>query len=130
MKRKETILVVEDDLSLRRLMTMALTDHSYHVLHANNGRDAQIVALQHRGPIHLLLTDIILIGPMDGIDLAQELRRSRGEIPAVYTSGYPLSYPERLQWEGLFDFFLAKSFSPRQLLLKVEACLTPNVVTA
>lgn len=126
MKPQETILVVEDELSLRKLMSLALQDNGYRVMHAHSGSEAMTLAQNHRGPIHLLLTDYILTGPMDGLELAHALKQKRSEMAVLCTSGYAVedtwAVREGPQGEHL-DSFLQKPFTPRQLLRSVEACL-------
>jgi two-component system, cell cycle sensor histidine kinase and response regulator CckA len=126
MKAQETILVVEDEMSLRRYISLALKDNGYKVMHANSGKEAMDIAEHHRGPIHLLVTDYILLGPMDGLELAQVLKKRRQEMAVICTSGYPIeenaAICESEKAEHL-DHFLQKPFSPKDLLRSVEQCL-------
>ncbi len=126
MKSQETILVVEDEISLRRYISLALADNGYRVMHANSGKEAMDLAEHHRGPIHLLLTDYILSGPMDGLELAQTLKRRRQEMAVLCTSGYAVDENWALRETGKSDHldqFLQKPFTPRQLLKSVQDCL-------
>jgi two-component system cell cycle sensor histidine kinase/response regulator CckA len=83
----ETILLVEDEESLRTLTRSQLEDSGYTVLEANCGSEAIRIARQHRGPIHLLLTDVVMPG-MNGRVVAENLTASRPETRVVYMSGY------------------------------------------
>jgi PAS domain S-box-containing protein len=83
----ETILLVEDEESLRTLTRSQLEDSGYTVLEANCGSEAIRIARQHRGPIHLLLTDVVMPG-MNGRAVAEVLTASRPETRVVYISGY------------------------------------------
>jgi len=83
----ETILLVEDEESLRTLTRSQLEDSGYTVLEANCGSEAIRIARQHRGPIHLLLTDVVMPG-MNGRVVAENLSASRPETRVVYMSGY------------------------------------------
>jgi two-component system, cell cycle sensor histidine kinase and response regulator CckA len=126
MKNQETILVVEDELSLRKLISFALKDNGYRVMHANNGQDALEMARHHPGPIHLLVTDYILLGPMDGLELAQALKRRRQDMAVLCTSGYEVDQSWALREsppEDHPDRFLQKPFSPKELLRSVQSCL-------
>ncbi len=128
MKAQETILVVEDELSLRKFISLALEDNGYRVIHADSGQDALQLATHHRGPIHLLVTDYILMGPMDGLELAQILKQKRRDMAVLCTSGYDLDRrwnAREPEPEDEPDLFLQKPFTPRQLLRSVQACL-PN----
>ncbi len=84
---KETILLVEDEESLRRLTRTSLELSGYKVLEAKDGIDALEASNRHDGPIDLLLTDIVMPG-MGGRALAQELIVRHPEIRIVYMSGY------------------------------------------
>jgi two-component system cell cycle sensor histidine kinase/response regulator CckA len=83
----ETILLVEDALPLRGLAHELLEDSGYTVLEAANGADAIQVAEQHQGPIHLLLTDVVMPG-MDGAKVAEYMTRIYPGIKVLYASGY------------------------------------------
>jgi PAS domain S-box-containing protein len=83
----ETILVVEDDPHLRALASRILQRHGYAVLEAQHAASAELICGQHQGPIHLLLTDIVMPGA-SGRQLAHLLANSRPEMKVIYTSGY------------------------------------------
>ena len=83
----ETILLVEDEESLRTLTRCQLEDSGYTVLEASCGSEAIRIACQHRRPIHVLLTDVVMPG-MNGPALAEKLTASRPETKVVYMSGY------------------------------------------
>jgi two-component system cell cycle sensor histidine kinase/response regulator CckA len=83
----ETILVVEDEPDFRNLLRDGLQARGYTVLIANNGVDALGVAEQHKGPIRLLLTDVIM-PEMSGPELAKCLKETRQDIDVLYMSGY------------------------------------------
>jgi PAS domain S-box-containing protein len=81
------ILVVEDNPSVRALVTALLEDEGYRVTACVSGEEALRAAEQHEGGIDLLITDLIL-GQLSGLQLAQRLRSSRPGLPVVYMSGY------------------------------------------
>jgi two-component system cell cycle sensor histidine kinase/response regulator CckA len=83
----ETVLLVEDDETIRSLVRRGLQARGYRVLEAHNGREALRVADKHQGPIHLLMTDVVMPG-MGGRELAERLTRLRGEMKTLYMSGY------------------------------------------
>jgi signal transduction histidine kinase/DNA-binding NarL/FixJ family response regulator len=83
----ETILIVEDEVNLRFLARQYLTQQGYTVLEAGEGATAAQVANAHDGPIHLMLTDVIMPG-MNGRELAQQISLSRPEMRVLYMSGY------------------------------------------
>ncbi|MBV8881429.1 MAG: response regulator, partial [Planctomycetaceae bacterium] len=111
---KETILLAEDLETVRRLTRAVLEGEGYTVLTAEDGVEAAKVAEAHPGPIHLLLTDIVMPN-MSGPELALQLRRSRTEIKIVYSSGYTDRGLEEIK-QGLPGAnFLQKPFSVAEL---------------
>jgi signal transduction histidine kinase/ActR/RegA family two-component response regulator len=83
----ETILVVEDQDEVRALTRRVLESRGYTVLHAPNGRAALEAARTHAGPIHLLVTDVIM-PEMSGRDVATLLVQARPQLKVLYISGY------------------------------------------
>jgi PAS domain S-box-containing protein len=83
----ETILVVEDEAILRQLTKQYLQAQGYTVLEAPEGGAAMQIVNQHAGPIHLLLTDVIMPG-MNGRELAQRVTAVRPATRVLYMSGY------------------------------------------
>jgi PAS domain S-box-containing protein len=83
----ETILVVEDEEKVRKLTVRILRGQGYTVLEAPHGDDALLVCEQHEGPIHLLVTDVVMPG-MSGGQLADRVERLRPEMKILYVSGY------------------------------------------
>jgi CheY-like chemotaxis protein len=84
----ETILVVEDNAGLRRIVVRQLSEAGYHVLQAPDAAVASEL-IEGAEPIHLLLTDIVMPGEMDGRDLARAAVRRRPLIKVLLTSGFP-----------------------------------------
>jgi two-component system cell cycle sensor histidine kinase/response regulator CckA len=118
----ETLLVVEDDADVRDLAQRVLTKGGYTLLEAGNASEALGVATGHAGPIHLLLTDLVLPGT-NGKALAQQLVRSRPEMRTLFMSGYS---SEVIAHHGLLEpgaAFLVKPFSPSDLACKVRSIL-------
>ena len=83
----ETLLVVEDEPAFRDLLREGLQSRGYQVLVASNGVEALQVADRHDGPIHLVITDVIM-PQMSGPELAKCLIDLRGNIDVLYMSGY------------------------------------------
>ncbi len=84
---KETILVVDDEESLRTVIVDLLGHLGYCTLSAANGHDAMELARRYQGKIDLLLTDVVM-HPLSGPVLAENLMRSRPEMKVIYISGY------------------------------------------
>jgi CheY-like chemotaxis protein len=84
----ETILVVEDEEVVRRVVCTILQKNGYHILEATNGKEALCLAQERNGkPIHLMLTDVVMPG-MDGPELAKNLSSLYPETKVIYMSGY------------------------------------------
>jgi PAS domain S-box-containing protein len=85
---QETILVVEDELSLLKVLSRVLQRYHYRVLIAASGAEALEVWDEHHGQIDLLLTDIIMPGQMTGQELVKELKKRKPTLKVIMTSGY------------------------------------------
>jgi two-component system cell cycle sensor histidine kinase/response regulator CckA len=83
----EIILLVEDEDVVRDLARRVLSDYGYDVLEARQGKEALALSELHAGPIHLLLTDVVM-PKMSGRELAQNLQALRPDMPVLYMSGY------------------------------------------
>ena len=84
---RETILLVEDTEGLREVIGEVLAEGGYTLIQASHGEEALAVARRHEGPIHLLLTDLVM-PKLGGADLAGELASLRPEMRVLYMSGY------------------------------------------
>ncbi len=106
----ETILVVEDEPSLLELVTRQIESLGYAVLPASGPDEATRIAAGHEGPIHLLLTDVVMPN-MNGRDLYERLLASRPEMECLFMSGYTA---EAIAHRGFLDeglHFLQKPFT-------------------
>jgi signal transduction histidine kinase len=83
----ETILVVEDEDRVRRVVVHMLESLGYNVLQAASGSDAVACARAHQGPLHLVLSDVVMPG-MDGRETAEQLRQLRQDFRTLFMSGY------------------------------------------
>jgi signal transduction histidine kinase len=117
--KKETILVVEDEEIVRKLICDVLKRHGYNVLCAERGSEALRMAEEHPGPIHLLLTDVVM-PEMNGYELARRIEILRPEARIVYVSGY--SNVES-STEGEAER-LQKPFTPQELAGRVREMLS------
>ncbi|HNN95355.1 MAG TPA: PAS domain S-box protein [Pseudomonadota bacterium] len=118
----ETILLVDDEPELRRLARLSLTTHGYRVLEASNGEDALRIAEGHQGPIHLLLTDLVM-PLMGGRMLAHTLRQRLPQVRVLFISGFT---DDSVVRHGLLDAseaFLQKPFSASLLASAVRSLL-------
>jgi PAS domain S-box-containing protein len=85
---ESTILIVEDDEAVRSLVREVLDHNGYRVLEAEHGDAALEVWQQHAAEIDLLLTDMVMPGSLNGLELAQRLLADRPGLKVIYTSGY------------------------------------------
>jgi PAS domain S-box-containing protein len=118
----ETILIVEDEASLRELVRECLEVAGYTVLEAGHGMAALEVGERHPGRIDLLLTDVVMPG-MSGRELAERLRAARPEIRTVYMSGYT---DDAVVLHGILAedmAFLQKAFTAAALAHRVREVL-------
>src|SRR4029077_21271734 len=85
-----TILVVEDEITVRSLLVDILEAKGYKVLSAEGAEQALFLADSHDGPIHLVVTDIVMPN-MSGSELAAELLRQRPDTRIIFISGYSVA---------------------------------------
>ncbi len=115
----ETILLVEDEDAVRSMLSSTLRSYGYTVLEAGRGPEAVHICEQHPGPIHLLVTDIVM-PEMSGRQVAERLVALRPEIQVLYMSGYTDDTLVRQGVLGAEVAFLQKPFAPDVLAQKVR----------
>jgi len=117
-----TILVVDDEPTLRSVIRRCLMREGYSVLVAEDGKQALKLADNNPGSIHLLLTDVVMPG-LSGLELAQKLQRLRPGLAVLFISGYtfdeavPPADPARIM------AYLPKPFDTKTLIAKVHELL-------
>jgi CheY-like chemotaxis protein len=118
----ETVLLIEDEMSLREVILDQLNEGGYTVVTGENVAGAVHNAERHEGPIHLVITDIVMPG-MGGREAVRRIRASRPDIRVIYMSGYSGGAAGA---QGLADpdeAFLQKPFSLVGLLRKMREVL-------
>jgi nitrogen-specific signal transduction histidine kinase len=118
----ETVLVVEDDDSVRRLSTTILRKHGYNIIEARSGVEALNIFQEHAGDLHLVITDVVM-PQMGGRELALRLQKSHPDLKVLYVSGYT---DEAIVRHGILHpgtLFLQKPFTPQSLIHKVREVL-------
>jgi CheY-like chemotaxis protein len=119
---RETVLLVEDEEAVRQLARRTLRHRGYQVLEAANGQEALAIAEQHRKPIDLLLTDVIM-PRMGGRELAGRLRGTCTGLRVLFTSGHANDDGLGRVMQGEYTAFLAKPFTSLELSRKVRELL-------
>jgi CheY-like chemotaxis protein len=118
----ETILLVEDEDQVRAIVHAILRKHGYRVLAAENAGEAVLLCERHAGPIHLLLSDVVM-PHMSGPELARRLLETRPELKVLCMSGYT---DDSIVRHGVIeaDFaYLQKPITPASLTRKVREVL-------
>jgi two-component system, cell cycle sensor histidine kinase and response regulator CckA len=121
LKGSETILLVEDEEMVRKLAREVLQRNGYTVLEASNGGEALLTCEQHQGPIHMMITDVVM-PQMSGRQLVERLTVLCPRMRVMYMSGYT---DDAVLNAGLApdETFLQKPFMPESLLRKVRDVL-------
>lgn len=120
--RDSTILLAEDEDAVRRVARRILEREGYQVLEAASAEQALEVAREHGGPIHLLLTDVVMPGK-NGPELASCLLRSRPDLKVVYMSGFTRDAFGEQGVNRPGTLFIQKPFERRELLQKIHGLL-------
>ncbi len=118
----ETVLLVEDESSVRQVALMILKELGYKVLSAPNGGEAFMLAEKHTGSIDLLMTDVVMPG-MNGRELAERLLALHPEMKVLFTSGYT---EDVVVHHGVLEKnlnFIGKPYTPQSLARKMREIL-------
>jgi two-component system, cell cycle sensor histidine kinase and response regulator CckA len=119
----ETVLLVEDEESVRQLVRETLISRGYNVVEAEDGEAGLTAAANHDGIIHLVITDVVMPG-MGGRELVKQLAQTRPETKVLYLSGYT---EDAIVSEGTIESgtaFLQKPFTLQNLSRKVREVLS------
>ncbi len=118
----ETILVVDDDENVRNLICETLRTSGYTVLRASHGGQAISICQQHKGPIHLMLSDVVM-PQISGRELAERLSLAYPNMKMLFMSGYTEDILVRHIALDAAPLFLEKPFTPIALAIKVRQAL-------
>jgi PAS domain S-box-containing protein len=126
----ETILVVEDEEGVRALVIKVLEHLGYRLLQAQSGPSAIEIWREHGDAIDLLITDIVMPDGMNGIELAERLRRWRPSLKVIFMSGYLADVSRDAMTTRETDAYLAKPFSLPELARLVRRTLDARESTS
>src|SRR5579872_6257273 len=118
----ETILLVEDEESVRQLVRDTLVNKGYQVIEAENGESGIAAAVRHKGKLDLVITDVVMPG-MGGREMVKQLAQSRADAKVLYLSGYT---EDAIVSDGSIESgtaFLQKPFTLQSLSRKVREVL-------
>ena len=119
----ETILLVEDERSVRELVSRVLQKYGYKILPVGNGVEALETWNQHKNEISLLFTDLVMPDNMNGRELAEKLWAERPGLKVIFTSGYSTDIVGKdFKLEPGLNY-LQKPYQPQALALAVRRCL-------
>jgi two-component system, cell cycle sensor histidine kinase and response regulator CckA len=120
-------MIVDDAEIVRRLIRVALKGfEDTDILEANDSTEALKIAREHRGPIHLLVSDVVMPGRMSGIEMAATLCHTRPETNVLLMSGY---HPDVLTMKPEWHF-VQKPFAASQIRERIMSILTENYLAA
>jgi CheY-like chemotaxis protein len=119
MSPSHTVLVVEDEPAVLDVVSYILEEDGFSVLRA--ARASEALTMLGRS-VDLLLTDVVMPGPMNGFELAREARSLRPGLPIICMTGY-IDVDHRPH-QAFYDHLLAKPFKPRHVLAAVARVLT------
>ncbi len=122
LKGDETILIVEDDSELLRLLKLMISRYGYRVFTAESGMEAMDVWREHRGEIDLLFTDILMPEGVDGFELGARLQQEDPELKVLFTSGYSREKTRAMETAGEVPF-IQKPYKSVELISAIRFCL-------
>jgi two-component system cell cycle sensor histidine kinase/response regulator CckA len=121
---EETILLAEDEPMLREIVRFQLENAGYTVLEAHDGKEAMEVARKHTGKIDLLLTDVLMTGGTNGLELAAQIAPTRPELKVLYMTGYTADVIDTKGAANVQDKVLQKPFTAVSLRNKIREVLS------
>jgi CheY-like chemotaxis protein len=119
----ERILLVEDERSVREIITAILRDHGYQVWGAVDGPEALALWLERGGEFDVLVTDIVMPNGLKGNELAERLQAAKADLKVIFSSGYSSNFGTESAPLPDGCSFLAKPYKPEVLVRAVRDCL-------
>jgi CheY-like chemotaxis protein len=125
-EEKKTILVVDDEPEIRKLVSAMVTQLGYSVLTADSGEHALTLYRNHKAPMEMLITDVVAPG-MSGPMLADKLTAIQPDLKVLYISGYDNTHVVQKYVVEKGHVLLPKPFTMEELRTRMAALLTPVV---
>ena len=125
-EEKKTILVVDDEPEIRKLVSAMVTQLGYSVLTADSGEHALTLYRNHKAPMEMLITDVVAPG-MSGPMLADKLTAIQPDLKVLYISGYDNTHVVQKYVVEKGHALLAKPFTMEELRKRMATLLTPIV---
>ena len=122
MTKKTRLLIVDDEPGIRKLLTFHFNFLGYETMTADNAHEAMKV-LHESGPFDLIITDIRMPGPLDGIDLAETYRKDNPNQKIVFVTGYAIEEKLNKILQNPLSICFKKPFNIRELAQSVADCL-------
>ena len=117
-----TVLLVDDDARVRQWIHEELEKLGYNLLEAADGADALVIAELHRGPIDVVVTDVVM-PRVDGPGLVKALLELRPDLKVLYISGYPEAFLRQSTSLPSEDNYLQKPFDMSTLIARITELL-------
>jgi two-component system, cell cycle sensor histidine kinase and response regulator CckA len=124
---KRTILVVDDEAEIRKLVGAMVSQAGYTILTADSGEHALVLYKNNKGPIDLLITDVVAPG-MSGPMLADKLTELQPDLKVLYISGYDNTHVVQKYVVEKGHALLSKPFTVEEMKSKVREMLSPAAV--
>lgn len=122
----ETILLVDDEVAIRRMVKSVLERASYDVVEAETGVHALSIWEEHKERVNLLLTDMVMPDGLTGRGLAQRLIAGKPDLKVIYTSGFDLDEEAQRDTAAGTARFLHKPYDMRRLLETVHVAMNTD----
>jgi len=122
----ETILLVDDEVTIRRMVKNVLERASYDVVEADTGVQALAIWEEHKERVNLLLTDMVMPDGLTGRGLAHRLMAGKPELKVIYTSGFELDEEAQRDTTAGTAKFLHKPYDMRRLLETVHLAMSTD----
>ena len=119
---EESILVVDDEERMRKLIKDFLTNKGYHILQAEDGEKALEIYQENKSKIMLVLLDVMM-PKLDGWSVLRQIRQENKELPIIMLTARGEEQDELFGFELGVDEYISKPFSPKILVARVEAIL-------